>query len=755
MSFLRRILSIVGCLVSVTIAGADEGHPIRLRVVEVVQGRVLAKPTSAGHRFVLVPRSAWETTRPTIELRSENGEVLASAYPGADVVDASRHPQGIAIAMRRHDGLEIALLDERLQRIATTLIERPSGVRHCRVVPLNGDERMAVLVDDDLYTLSLQGSTLAVALLQSRTLDVAALPATSTMLLAVVHSTGTVAYVTFFDRSLRARFSPSLPLAEAAVIDVVDSLVVIRSPIDQGRGTHVVILESYTGQPRYVSFNTTPECVAVSSRSQSLQIGSIVVSGGAFVVRVLEPTSSERVLFEEPLPAEHGVPRRLYAMNQHWLAVSDGGIVMFDPSGRILASDTTTAVMGSVPRSVTQREKQIVIRGERQTLTVAEEPQPLWWFAVFVDEVLAYVVPGILLLVIVLLRRHSRHLASMLDAMLELPGAGMVFHLDANARLIRANEAGSRLLRITKSVPMRRLFRSYATHKDAEALLDFVQRSHALRLVVTESVVVGSIAGPREYLFTSVPIRGTLGRFIGMLITGVDITEELERRRLVNWAQLAHDMQTNLSTIRLNAEQLKGASTTDVERRRRILFQVGVLIQRVRDLVSVGRSDTLDRAPVHSAELCTDIRHEFDSTVFPHVTFQMKLRGTIMIVDRLKISRAIRNAVENGIKALKGQPGTIEIATWFDRSNVYIRVSDTGVGMDTETLANMMKPHFTTAKDGSGTGIGTMIMQHVMSLHGGSLRVMSAPGKGTQVVFRIPLGTEVEPKALDRMASLS
>jgi signal transduction histidine kinase len=133
----------------------------------------------------------------------------------------------------------------------------------------------------------------------------------------------------------------------------------------------------------------------------------------------------------------------------------------------------------------------------------------------------------------------------------------------------------------------------------------------------------------------------------------------------------------------------------------------------------------------------------------------MKLRGTIMIVDRLKISRAIRNAVENGIKALKGQPGTIEIATWFDRSNVYIRVSDTGVGMDTETLANMMKPHFTTAKDGSGTGIGTMIMQHVMSLHGGSLRVMSAHGKGTQVVFRIPLGTEVEPKALDRMASLS
>jgi len=54
----------------------------------------------------------------------------------------------------------------------------------------------------------------------------------------------------------------------------------------------------------------------------------------------------------------------------------------------------------------------------------------------------------------------------------------------------------------------------------------------------------------------------------------------------------------------------------------------------------------------------------------------------------------------------------------------------------------MMKPFFTTSKDGSGTGIGTMIMQHVMHQHGGSLRVTSEVGKGTQVIFRIPHGME-------------
>ena len=110
-----------------------------------------------------------------------------------------------------------------------------------------------------------------------------------------------------------------------------------------------------------------------------------------------------------------------------------------------------------------------------------------------------------------------------------------------------------------------------------------------------------------------------------------------------------------------------------------------------------------------------------------------------MNVDKLKLSRAVRNAVENAIKSLRGSQGTVEITTWFDRQSVFICVADTGVGMDTLTLENMMKPYFTTAKDGSGTGIGTMIMQHVTHLHGGSLRVTSEPGQGTQVVFRIPI----------------
>jgi two-component system NtrC family sensor kinase len=111
----------------------------------------------------------------------------------------------------------------------------------------------------------------------------------------------------------------------------------------------------------------------------------------------------------------------------------------------------------------------------------------------------------------------------------------------------------------------------------------------------------------------------------------------------------------------------------------------------------------------------------------------------------------VRNAVENAIKALRGQDGFVEIATWHDRLHVFISVSDSGIGMDPETMSNMMKPYFSTAHDGSGHGIGTMIMHHVMKLHGGSIRVTSEPGKGTQVTFRIP--HEMDPKDVVRLTS--
>jgi signal transduction histidine kinase/CheY-like chemotaxis protein len=69
---------------------------------------------------------------------------------------------------------------------------------------------------------------------------------------------------------------------------------------------------------------------------------------------------------------------------------------------------------------------------------------------------------------------------------------------------------------------------------------------------------------------------------------------------------------------------------------------------------------------------------------------------------------------------------------------VLLTVSDTGVGMDEATLARAMEPFFSTREVGRGTGLGLSMMQGVVTQSGGTARMRSKLGHGTQVEIWLP-----------------
>jgi two-component system, cell cycle sensor histidine kinase and response regulator CckA len=113
-------------------------------------------------------------------------------------------------------------------------------------------------------------------------------------------------------------------------------------------------------------------------------------------------------------------------------------------------------------------------------------------------------------------------------------------------------------------------------------------------------------------------------------------------------------------------------------------------------------------------------------------------------VDPAQIERLIINLVINARDAMPfGGKLTVSTAN-FDTpataqtaaaSYAILDITDSGVGMDQETLSRIFEPFFTTKEVGKGTGLGLSTAQGIVKQNDGQIEVISQPGKGT--TFRI------------------
>ena len=98
------------------------------------------------------------------------------------------------------------------------------------------------------------------------------------------------------------------------------------------------------------------------------------------------------------------------------------------------------------------------------------------------------------------------------------------------------------------------------------------------------------------------------------------------------------------------------------------------------------------------------------------------------------LERLLLNLVSNGRDALPNG-GTLTIAARTADPYVEITVSDDGIGMTSDTLAQIESPFFTTKEHGTGLGLSTC--RSIAAEAGGSLTIESSPGSGTRVTARL------------------
>lgn len=443
------------------------------------------------------------------------------------------------------------------------------------------------------------------------------------------------------------------------------------------------------------------------------------------------------------IPPEFFQPLSIEIVNEITFALFQNGLVSFDKNGKILSADHLfLPISGNEKYFFQTIGKELFISSQTGSFILEKHGNSFWWWSSLLESVGIYAFGLILIVLIFLAYYKFKNEQRILRTLFDIPNADALLILDNRERLQSLNDSARQLLNIPRSVPLGRLYHFYATVSNTESLEELARDVLSLGSPISRKIVIsGTIE--REFLFAGIPIQSRFGKTSGVLLTGRDMTAELEKKRLSNWAQLAHDMQTNLSIIRLNAEKFAEDKNRDSsERGKKILYQVNLLINRVSDLVTLGRSEQLEIMTSNAADICLNVRKEFDDALFFNVEFSERTENFLLNCDQPKLERALRNAVENGVRALQGKAGHVEISCRTDGRFAYFSVNDTGVGMNFDVQSNMLKPFFTTNQKQGGTGMGTIIMRHVLELHGGEIIIESQKNYGTTVTFRIPMTRE-------------
>ncbi len=275
----------------------------------------------------------------------------------------------------------------------------------------------------------------------------------------------------------------------------------------------------------------------------------------------------------------------------------------------------------------------------------------------------------------------------------------------------------------------------------------------------------------RKYEMKFDTLRDRDGRQIGAYQFAQDVTERLrdqarlaEAENQLRQAQkmetigqltggVAHDFNNLLTPIVGALDLLKRTMATD-ERAQRLIAgglrsaeRAQLLVQR---LLAFSRRQHLDPRAVDIGSLVRGMADLLGRALGPGVALIVEVEPALPLaqVDPNQLELALLNLAVNARDAMD-EGGTLHIAARRaeraelakpkpERRYVSLSVTDSGRGMDTETLQRATEPFFTTKEVGQGTGLGLSSVQGLAEQSGGEFRLASAKGRGTTATLFLP-----------------
>lgn len=313
------------------------------------------------------------------------------------------------------------------------------------------------------------------------------------------------------------------------------------------------------------------------------------------------------------------------------------------------------------------------------------------------------------------------------------------------------------------------------------------QRDERMRQAVTDALdgkisfyegdylsVTGGKLTPMRAIYS--PMVSVDGAFLAGIGIFEDITEQKNLQKQLVQAQkmeavgilaggVAHDFNNLLTVVQGYSELLlsdRDEGHADYADLQKIAEAARRGAELVRNLLAFSKQADTSPRPMNLNLEVIRLEELLDRTVPKLIKIELHLDGGLATInaDPGQMGQVLMNLAVNAEQAIP-DVGKLTIATanvslddeYCSRhieaapgEYVLLTVSDTGLGMDQETLAHIFDPFFTTKGPGKGTGLGLAMVYGIVRQHGGHLTCESDPGQGTAVKVYLPATKEPEAR---------
>lgn len=305
----------------------------------------------------------------------------------------------------------------------------------------------------------------------------------------------------------------------------------------------------------------------------------------------------------------------------------------------------------------------------------------------------------------------------------------------SNGMIISYNEKARTMLRLeSKSNMFELLFANSDSYRIEELSRAntrgyFEKKIYDLVLGISVSVIENIYSFERLFVFIITDLTEKLA-----------IEDELKKKEHLALigemsAGIAHEIRNPLASISGSVQFLQKELTLDNEEFQHlmeiIVKESSRLSQTLEDFLSFTKITPLQKSNIDLAAIVEEVT---DLVVYNYQDVNLVKKygsGYMVYADPKKINQLIWNLINNAAKAVKGV-GTIEINIYNKNNDVFLSITDDGMGIEPGDIPKIFTPFY--SKFTTGIGLGMSLVKRIIEEHGFEITIHSQKNLGTEVV---------------------